>query len=799
MQLAQLLDLDRPTDIRRRLGTLPDGLKKAYEEIYAKIRAKPGSAGEIAARAFQWISYSRDVLSAAELVAAVSHASEGNDTEPIDYDIDFVLGACDNLLVVETAWILGQGLSSICRFSHLSVREYFETEVIEQPQAENYLAKACLRTMLNFKPAAEPTSPSSECERVDHLDMCKAFLQPAQTRTDQLLGYAIRYWLAHLTARGEGREDHCLSELLPRFLGSIRHTGPACRAWLHTHGIWRFMLDQAIVDRFGDRVLDFYALYCLSRSPLSLVCLFGLSNHHPDWWENGFTDTEKKSRIGYSLLTLAALGGANATIEKLVDLGIDINTPSHGFSDCHNSRATVPCLCSAPGSTGSDFAIPPTALQAAVYGGHTETAHLLIKLGARVNTFSALYGTPLEAAVICDYYKDVYAQAKCFGDEIKLRSASVEAMVRLLLHAGVDVNARVAPYGRKLTNFVTGSLRQVFLLPALGSRRHSREDYYVTVLQAASLLGHAATVRLLLDHGALIDAQGGFFQSALIAASAMDHTTSMRILLASGAEINTRHEGVQPSSALLAACIQGHESAARVLLDSGADVNIRVEGSCTPLQEASTRGDEAMVRLLLGYNVDVNARWGLAGTALQAACLCHTRNLSVIRLLLGSGADVHIQSGFFGTALMAAVNVGCLLDVGSEEALRLLMGFSADINAQSHHHGTALQSACLGGSEAMVRLLLDFGADVNAQCGLYGTAIQAACYREAEPIVHLLLDAGADVNIIGGEYNTALQAARAKGNESIIRLLRDHGAREVATKEDVRDTRPSTTEIAWQQ
>ena len=119
MQINQLLVLGPPKDIRKRLGKLPKSLKEAYDEIYTTIQAQEGSMPDIANRAFQWVMCSYRPLSPKELVAAVCQDPDKDDVEDIDIDINIVLSACQNLLVVDEN-------RYVCRFAHLSVQEYFE-------------------------------------------------------------------------------------------------------------------------------------------------------------------------------------------------------------------------------------------------------------------------------------------------------------------------------------------------------------------------------------------------------------------------------------------------------------------------------------------------------------------------------------------------------------------------------------------------------------------------------------------------------------------------------------------------
>jgi ankyrin repeat protein len=56
----------------------------------------------------------------------------------------------------------------------------------------------------------------------------------------------------------------------------------------------------------------------------------------------------------------------------------------------------------------------------------------------------------------------------------------------------------------------------------------------------AALEGHAETVELLLDNGADINAQGGYYGNVLQAASYQDRTENVRILLDNGADVHAQ-------------------------------------------------------------------------------------------------------------------------------------------------------------------------------------------------------------------------------------------------------------------
>ena len=89
-------------------------------------------------------------------------------------------------------------------------------------------------------------------------------------------------------------------------------------------------------------------------------------------------------------------------------------------------------------------------------------------------------------------------------------------------------------------------------------------------LQAASDEGHDKAVKLLLDKGADVNAQGGHFGNALQAASFEGHDKIIELLLGKGADVNAR--GGQYGNALHAASSQGHDKTIELLLGKGADL-----------------------------------------------------------------------------------------------------------------------------------------------------------------------------------------------------------------------------------
>ncbi|KAJ5653328.1 hypothetical protein N7490_000331 [Penicillium lividum] len=313
----------------------------------------------------------------------------------------------------------------------------------------------------------------------------------------------------------------------------------------------------------------------------------------------------------------------------------------------------------------------------------------------------------------------------------------------------------------------------VKLLLERGADVNAQGGYYGNALQAACYQGYDTLAQMLLERGADVNAQGGYYGNALQAACSRGHDTIAQILLERGANINAQGEGECCGNALQAACFEGHDTIAQMLLEQGADVNApgeRLYGNA--LQAACFKGHDTIAQMLLERGADVNAQGGAYGTALQAACAKGYDKIA--QILLERGADVNAPSErYYGNALQAACSGG------HDTIAQILLERGADINAQGEGEccGNALQAACFEGHDTIAQMLLEQGADVNAPGErLYGNALQAACFKGHDTIAQMLLERGADVNAQGGAYGTALQAACAKGYDKIAQILLERGA-----------------------
>ena len=373
LQIDQLLRLDPlPSLIRKRLGQLPKGLKEAYDEIHGEIHSID-EMGIIADRAFQWVMCSCTPLSAAELVAAVRQDPNAAAVTDVDdgLDIDIILSACRNLLVVDSH-------TNTCRFSHLSVQEYFEQHHWSQSQAHAIIGTVCLLLLRNE-------------------DLCKRDYNWQKNEYDgvlEILHYARLHWPTHIQRHGETNPDVALSNHLKSFLGSMGESSSAYKLWCEKFlGIVQQDDKEKVPNRKYPNLPLFKIFSELDPSSNSsfAVCVFGFHKILSDWWASGDIDVNEKNAVNHSLLCLAAREGYSSIVEELLRVGADVNAVSAGYG---------------------------TALQAASCNGHDLIVEILLKAGALVNLIGGEYGTALQAASFF----------------------SQDSTIKLLLGAGADVN-----------------------------------------------------------------------------------------------------------------------------------------------------------------------------------------------------------------------------------------------------------------------------------------------------------------------------------------------------------------------
>jgi ankyrin repeat protein len=450
----------------------------AYDEIYSIIQSQEGSEAAIANRVFQWIYRAETELHVDFLVQAVCQELFSEKPKLPDFDDQFLLRSCQNLVIIDK--------KRICRFSHLSVREYLEQQhqgLLSQSHV--IIADVCLQ-FLGRKYGEEVTLKTSS--------------KYAKKMKHKLIEYAEKYWPYHCgIAMEEAKDNRCI-EAVMRFLGSMNEVGPAYRRYRQTSKL----VYMAKGNMNFKPSLIYWNETLRKGSALIPVCRLGfyqilkqLHEASPDF-KQGIVEED-------SILYVAVLSGCDNLVQLLLEMGTDVNAQLSG-------------------EYGS-------ALAAAAGERNESTVKLLLDNGADVNAqLSGEYGSALAAAagwgnesivkLLLDKGADVNAQLSGeYGSALAAAASQRnESTVKLLLKKGAEIN-----------------LQQSI-------------DYGSTLLRTAVFIGCDSAVEMLLSYRANVElpsAEGyeqGIFYNGLSDVKA----STMQLLIESGLEVETG-DGLLPS------------------------------------------------------------------------------------------------------------------------------------------------------------------------------------------------------------------------------------------------------------
>lgn len=138
-------------------------------------------------------------------------------------------------------------------------------------------------------------------------------------------------------------------------------------------------------------------------------------------------------------------------------------------------------------------------------------------------------------------------------------------------------------------------------------------------LYLATFRGSAEAVKLLIDHGA--DVQAETVDGAILVKAAVEgHREIVEMLLDAGADINSTGRDFTPDDpALYAAADHGYLDIAELLVERGADVNQLNQNGGTPLMVAASQGQPEIVTLLLENGADIDRQNSAAYTSQNSA------------------------------------------------------------------------------------------------------------------------------------------------------------------------------------
>jgi ankyrin repeat protein len=349
-------------------------------------------------------------------------------------------------------------------------------------------------------------------------------------------------------------------------------------------------------------------------------------------------------------------------------------------------------------------------------------------------------------------------------------------VIERLLKAGADANA-VPPEGETLlmTAARTGKVDAVKVLLGHGAQVNATEGWHgQTALMWAAAEGHPEVIDALVELGADIHARsnGGF--TALLFAAREGRIAAVRTLLKGGANLNdalpVRGRGARPAvaagppgagrsngptpaevglNAFLLAAANAHYELAAWLLDRGADPNAAPQG-WTALHQVS------WVR-----------KAGISGSNNPAPEGSGSlSSLEFVRKLVAKGAELNAlvtkRPGMGVTTLNSIGATPFLLAARTADAglMRLLAELGADPLLGNEDNTTPLMVAAGLGTQSpgedpgtepevleAVAVALALGNDLNAVDKNGETVMHSAAYKHVPSVVHFLAEKGAKIEV----------------------------------------------------
>ncbi|KAL8838838.1 MAG: hypothetical protein Q9170_001960 [Blastenia crenularia] len=271
-----------------------------------------------------------------------------------------------------------------------------------------------------------------------------------------------------------------------------------------------------------------------------------------------------------------------------------------------------------------------------------------------------------------------------------------------------------------------------FLLEC-GASVIATDDYYRSALHlAAKAVEHPKSViKLLLNHGANLQAIDHMLRTPLMYATTRDRLDVLQLLITHGADIQVQ-DFWGWTAFHLAALLRSIPMIQALVVGAG-DHNLGCEDTqgLSPLAKLLARATRNVILFTINLAPSPAAYEPQAGSILAYAIQNPNMTRSLLKKLLRRLSAPLVarllkhQSKPFGTPLYAACTVAPR--IRQEDFINVFLQAGADVEQEGGRHGTPLMGACAAGRIAAVKLLVSRGAQVSyKRDGISISALDAA-------------------------------------------------------------------------
>ncbi|XP_031637111.1 uncharacterized protein LOC116349704 [Contarinia nasturtii] len=214
------------------------------------------------------------------------------------------------------------------------------------------------------------------------------------------------------------------------------------------------------------------------------------------------------------------------------------------------------------------------------------------------------------------------------------------------------------------------------------------------------------------------------------AASRGYYLSRAKLLIKHGANLNAKN--INKETPLHLAVRYDKPDIVKLLVESGASVNPTLNTMETPLHLAVKMNKADIVKILVDHGADVSAKDNTERTPIFWAA--EYRNEHIARILIENRVNNR-----------GAVDLLLAVVLGKEDVVKNMAETGADVNAEMYDKRRPLHLASFNGINNIVKYLISYGADVNAK-NVYGdTPLHEAARLGSTNIVKFLVENGADL------------------------------------------------------